>query len=123
MHEHQQSMYPRVVHVETVTMAATVSALIEVLEKTCPPNAKWNVKTEMPQDPEVNQKLQDLKEQPNGDPQFPLGHDVFKQGSTNLKTKNLFHPCHPRCLQQWLYKKTKEVHVLNLPLDPKTNYL
>ena len=46
-------------------MAATVSALIEVLEKTCPPDAKWNVKTEMPQDPEVNQKLQDLKEQGN----------------------------------------------------------
>ena len=46
-------------------MATTVSALIEVLEKTCPFNPKWNVKTEMPQDPEVTKKLKDLKEQGN----------------------------------------------------------
>ena len=46
-------------------MATTVSALIEVLEKTCPSNPKWNVKTEMPQDPEVTKKLKDLKEQGN----------------------------------------------------------
>ena len=46
-------------------MATTVSALIEVLEQTSPPNAKWNIKTEMPQDPEVNKKLKDLKEEGN----------------------------------------------------------
>ena len=42
-------------------MATTVNALLEVLERTSPPEPKWNVRLEGPNDPNVIKRLKDLK--------------------------------------------------------------